>query len=116
MYSIIARYKDVVDIDFQNITMESYSVNEKIQTAVVSEELRLLELRGNRIRERNEKLNMTVIKDAHCKTQAVCGPTDLKCSGCGASRSLMEGKIGRHCGRNPDYKSYDWEIAKYEII
>ena len=87
--------------------MDSYQADDTLQRAAVSAELRLLELRGNRIRERNEKLKMTLIKDAGCRTQAVCGPSVLKCKGCGASLSLME-------GRNLDLKLYDWVIEKYD--
>ena len=114
MSSHLENYKDVVDVDFRNITMDSYQADDTLQRAAVSAELRLLELRGNRIRERNEKLKMTMIKDAGCRTQAVCGPSVLKCKGCGASLSLMEGRTCGYCGRNLDLKLYDWVIEKYD--
>ncbi len=65
--------------------------------------------------ERSEHLDITMIKDAGCKTQAVCGASVLKCKGCGASLSLMEGKTCRYCGRNLDLKQFDWVIADYKI-
>lgn len=116
MSSYVKRYKNVIDIDFLNITMESYDANDQLQTATVSAELRLLELHGNKIKERNERLEMIMVKDAGCKTQAVCGASVLKCSRCGASLSLMGGKTCDYCGRNLDYKLYDWVITKYKII
>ena len=113
---LIELYKNVVDVDILKITMESYSADEKLQSADVSADLRLLELKGGRIIERYERLKMKMIKDAGCKTQAVCGPSVLKCGGCGASISLMEGKTCSYCGRDLDLKSYDWVIDKYDIV
>ena len=105
-----------MDIDCQSMTMESYRADEKLQTATVSADLRLMVLRGSKIKERNEHLKMTMIKDAGCKTQAVCGASVLTCKGCGASLSLMEGKTCIYCGRNLDLKQFDWVIADYKII
>ena len=78
--------------------------------------LRLLELHGGKIKERNEKVKMTLIKDAGCKTQAVCGASVLKCKGCGAPISLMEGKTCRFCGSTLDLKKYDWVIERYGTV
>lgn len=116
MSSFTEKYKNVIDVDCQSMTMESYKADEQLQTATLNADLRLLELRGDKIKERSERLKMTVIKAAGCKTQAVCGASVLTCRGCGASLSLMEGKTCRYCGRNLDLKQFDWVIADYEII
>ncbi len=116
MSSFTEKYRNVIDVDCQSMTMESYKADEQLQTATVSADLRLLELRGSKIRERQERLKMTMIKDAGCKTQAVCGASVLTCRSCGASLSLIEGKTCRYCGRNLDLKQFDWVIAKYDII
>ena len=112
----IEKYRNVLDVDCQSMTMESYRTDETVQVATVSTELRLLEIKGSKIRERSERLKMTMIKAAGCKTQAVCGASVLTCKGCGASLSLMEGKTCRYCGRNLDLKQFDWVIADYEIV
>ena len=96
--------------------MESYCADDKLQSADVSAELRLLELQRGRIKERSEKLKIRLIKDAGCKTQAVCGASALKCQGCGASISLMDGKTCGYCGRNLNLRSYDWVIGEYDIV
>ena len=111
--SWLEKYRDVVDVDFRKLTMESYKEDAGLRTASVSGELRLLELKGGRIRERSERLRLTMVKDAGCRTQAVCGPAVLTCRGCGAALSLMEGKTCRYCGRDLDLKAYDWVIAGY---
>ena len=116
MSALTEKYKNVVNVDIQNLKMESYRADEKLQSADVSAELRLLELQGGKIKERNEKLKMRLIKDAGCKTQAVCGASVLRCQGCGASLSLMDGRTCRYCGRNLDLKLYDWVIDKYDIL
>ena len=114
--SLTGKYKDVVDVDIQDMKMESYGTDNMFQRAAVSAELRLLELHGGKIKERNEKVKMTLIKDAGCRTQAVCGASVLKCKGCGAPLSLMEGKTCRFCGSNLDLKKYDWVIERYGTV
>ena len=114
--SLTGKYKDVVDVDIQDMKMESYGTDNMFQRAAVSAELRLLELHGGKIKERNEKVKMTLIKDAGCKTQAVCGASVLKCKGCGAPLSLMEGKTCRFCGSTLDLKKYDWVIERYGTV
>ncbi|MCR4722455.1 MAG: zinc ribbon domain-containing protein [Eubacteriales bacterium] len=113
---LVEKYKNVVDVDILNIAMTSYRADEKLQSADVTADLRLLELRNDRIKERSERLKIKLIKDAACKTQAVCGPFALKCRGCGAGISLMEGKTCSYCGRELDLKAYDWVIDEYEIV
>ncbi|MBE6726532.1 MAG: zinc ribbon domain-containing protein [Ruminococcaceae bacterium] len=114
--SLIGRYRGVVDVDFMNITMDSYHADETLQVAGVSAELRLFRLRGDKIKEETEQVKMTLIKAADCKTQAVCGASVLTCRGCGASLSLMEGKTCAYCGRNLDLMAYDWVIADYTVL
>lgn len=114
--SLIEKYKNVVDVDIQKLKMESYRLEEKLQRAEVSAELRLLELQGRKINARRETLKLRMIKDANCKTQAVCGASVMRCQGCGASLSLMDGKTCSYCGRNLDLKAYDWVIDSYDII
>lgn len=105
-----------MDVDIQKLKMESYRLEEKLQRAEVSAELRLLELQGRKIKARRETLKLRMIKDASCKTQAVCGASVMRCQGCGASLSLMDGKTCSYCGRNLDLKAYDWVIDSYDII
>ena len=114
--SLIEKYKNVVDVDIQKLKMESYRLEEKLQRAEVSAELRLLELQGRKIKARRETLKLRMIKDASCKTQVVCGASVMRCQGCGASLSLMDGKTCSYCGRNLDLKAYDWVIDSYDII
>ncbi len=110
------KYKNVVDVDFRSMTMQSYETDGNLQTAAVGAKLHILEYRKGRIRERDEKLKITMIKDAGCETQAVCSASVLRCRGCGASLSLMEGKTCKYCGRDLDLKLYDWVIADYKIM
>lgn len=116
MSALIGKYQNVVDVDFRNMTMDSYGINGYFQIATVTAGLRLMEWKGHKIKERDENLKMTLIKYAVCKTQAVCGASILKCKGCGSSLSLMEGKTCKYCGRNLDLKLYDWVIANYDIV
>ncbi len=116
MSPFLEKYKDVVDVDILDMKMDSYTADKKLQTAAVSARLSLMEHDGRRIRKRTENLKLTMTKDAGCRTQAVCGASVLKCKGCGASLSLMEGKTCSYCGRNLDLRQYDWIIDRYEIL
>ena len=114
--SFLGAYKDVIDVDILKMTMDAYEADQALQRAAVSAKLRLLALKGNKIREREEAVRLTMVKDARCKTQAVCGPSVLKCSSCGASLSLMEGKTCAYCGTKMNLKLYDWVIEDYERV
>ena len=114
--AFLAKYQDLIDVDCQKMTMDSYRADSSLQRAAVSASIRMLVHSGNRIRVREERLRMTMVKDAACRTQAVCGPSVLRCKGCGASLSLMEGKTCRYCGKELDLKQYDWVIETYEVV
>ena len=109
----LPRYGNVVDIDVQSLSMDSYEVQNGWQIAWAGARLQLHELRGGKIFGREENVRMQLVKSAACKTQAVCGASVLKCRGCGASLSIMEGKVCSFCGNVLDMKQFDWVITQY---
>jgi len=121
--SFLAKYKNVVDIDIISMTMCSYEMLEGnhdmpdgIQNSMVRAELVLRDFIGGHIHEKEERLELHLSKNGRCRTQAVCGPSLMKCSGCGRSISLMEGKKCEYCGHELDMKKYDWTITDYKLF
>jgi len=109
----LASYKDVVDVDIMKMTLCSYEAIEGMQYIVVRAKMILRSLLNGKIIDREEKIKMRLAKSGRCKTQAVCGPSIMKCSTCGGSLSLLEGKKCSYCGHELDLKKYDWVITEY---
>jgi len=109
----LQQYKDVVDIDIIRIMMDFYQVKDAMQTAMVNAILLIRELKNGKIEEKKEKVRMYLQKNEDCKTQAVCGPSILKCKSCGGNLSLIDGKKCEFCGQELDMKEHDWVITQY---
>ena len=112
---LLAKYKNVINIDTEEIILEDYFVDGAYQVATARVKLNVLLNEAMGARSRIEKLRVQLVKSADCKTQAVCGPSVLRCRGCGASLSLLEGKACHYCGRELDLSQYDWVISDYKI-
>lgn len=107
-------YSDIIDVDIMKMTLCFYDVKEGMQNAIVKSEMILRGFQDGKIIERKENVKMRLSKSESCKTQAVCGPSIMKCSSCGSSLSLMEGKKCAYCGRELDLKKFDWVIMEYD--
>ena len=116
VYRIMKKYEKVVDIETLSLSMDLYRVKKGIQIATVRAELLLREFKDNKIKNRKEFLKLQLEKSEHCKTQAVCAPSILKCTKCGGNLSLLEGKICKFCGNELDMKEHDWVITEYSSM
>ena len=112
----LKKYEKVVDIETLSLSMDLYRVKKGIQIATVRAELLLREFKDNKIKNRKEFLKLQLEKSEHCKTQAVCAPSILKCTKCGGNLSLLEGKICKFCGNELDMKEHDWVITEYSSM
>ena len=112
----LEKYNKVVDIETLSLSMSSYRIEKGIQIAIVTADLLLREFKNNKIKNREERVKLRLEKSEHCKTQAVCGPSILKCKNCGGNLSLLEGKICKFCGNELDMREYDWVITKYSSM
>ena len=112
----LKKYEKVVDIETLSLSMDLYRVKKGIQIATVRAELLLREFKDNKIKNRKEFLKLQLEKSEHCKTQAVCAPSILKCTKCGSNLSLLEGKICKFCGNELDMKEHDWVITEYSSM
>ena len=112
----LKKYEKVVDIETLSLSMDLYRVKKGIQIATVRAELLLREFKDNKIKNRKEFLKLQLEKSEHCKTQAVCALSILKCTKCGGNLSLLEGKICKFCGNELDMKEHDWVITEYSSM
>lgn len=113
---LMQRYQNVVDMDMKSISMDSYRVQGDMQVADVTAKMVLHEWNGKKIGTRKETIHLVLIKSAKCKTQAVCGPSVMRCPGCGRSVTLMDGGYCRYCGGQIDLAQHDWVIAGLTIV
>ena len=113
---LIKKYEKVVDIETLSLSMSSYRIEKGVQIATVIANLLLREFENNKIKARKERVKLRLEKSEHCKTQAVCGPSILKCKKCGGNLSLLEGKSCKFCGNELDMREHDWVITKYDSM
>ena len=111
---LIKKYEKVVDIETLSLSMSSYRIEKGVQIATVIANLLLREFENNKIKAREERVKLRLEKSEHCKTQAVCGPSILKCKKCGGNLSLLEGKSCKFCGNELDMREHDWVITRYK--
>ena len=116
MISLLDDYRDVIDMSVDEISLDNYTISEGMQRAEVTASLILIGERRGRAFRRKERIGMTLIKNADCKTQSVCAPSFLKCPSCGASMSLGESKKCGYCGSEKKLSDYDWAIAGYQSV
>ena len=114
--NLLEKYKKVVDIETVSLSMSSYRIEKGVQIATVIANLLLREFENNKIKAREERVKLRLEKSEHCKTQAVCGPSILKCKKCGGNLSLLEGKSCKFCGNELDMREHDWVITKYDSM
>ena len=112
--NLLEKYEKVVDIETVSLSMTSYRIEEGVQIATVTANLLLRKFEKNKIKDREERVELRLEKSEHCKTQAVCGPSILKCKKCGGNLSLLEGKICKFCGNELDMREHDWVITRYK--
>lgn len=112
----LTRYGNVVDYDLNDIIFDDFSVDGGLQKMDLTVKLNLFRLiDGKKIKCFKETLNLKLVKSAECKTQTVCAPRIMRCSGCGHSLSFANGLKCEYCGTSPDLKEYDWVIAEYRV-
>lgn len=112
----IRSYRDLIDLETEEICLEDYQNRGGLQEAGVRADLVLLSEKNGRVRKSRERVRLRLVKSAACRTQAVCAPSFTVCKKCGASMSLMEGRICAFCGDERRLSDTDWAIRSYEIV
>ena len=109
-------YSNVVDMDVTEMSLLDYHCDETTQHIHMKAIANLTHAIGGRCKEIPETLELHLIKSAACKTQAVCGPSVLKCRNCGASISLLNGGKCEYCDTELNLWEHDWVIADYNVL
>ena len=115
MKSVIPHYSQTFDYDIDCIEWKDHRVADGLQQIELAADLHLYEFENQKVKKRNEHIMMKFIKDAECRTQSVCAPSVMRCSGCGSSLSLSAGLVCQYCGNRADLKKYDWVIGSYAV-
>ena len=109
-------YNDVADMDVTEMELLDFHHDETFQHIHMKAIANLTRVKDNSCREISETVEMQLIKSAACKTQAVCGPSVLKCRNCGASISLLNGGKCEYCDTELNLWEHDWVIADYQVL
>ncbi|MBO4385516.1 MAG: hypothetical protein J5817_00695, partial [Treponema sp.] len=107
------KYKGVIDMNVEYIRLKDYTVSGGLQKARVETAVKLVSYNGRKCSVEKESISMLFTKSAECKTQIVCAPAVMRCKGCGASLSFLEGKKCKFCGKEMDLENHDWVIREY---
>ena len=108
------KYSDVINMDVETIELKDYRIEQKMQVATVEADINLMSEKDGRVKKSSEHVRVKLIKSASCKTQSVCDVAMIKCTQCGASISVLEGKKCWYCGHVRDLKENDWVILEYK--
>ncbi|MBR3149147.1 MAG: hypothetical protein IKF64_03175 [Eubacterium sp.] len=110
------QYQNVVDMEITDVILSFSHKDEEKYTVKMEVSLNLLFYDNNRFKRGKEKLALTLIRAATCKTEAVCAPSVFKCKSCGNSITLLSGGYCEYCSAQLNLFEYDWVISEYEII
>lgn len=110
------KYSNVIDMDVLSFELKGFEPEKDVNRIVLDAELSLITAGQEKCSEIKEKVRLTLVKASDCKTESVCEPKLLTCSGCGASLSLLNGGKCEYCGNSLDLKLYDWVIQEYAVI
>ena len=114
--SVLSSYQDVIDMQVDAIKISGYHVGDVLQEMQVGVRLSLLENKGDKVKMRKETVRLLLVKDASCKSQAVCAPAFTNCRQCGAPMSLLSGRTCNYCGHARRLAEYDWAIRSYQVV
>lgn len=109
-------YKNIFEADILSLKLTDYKRNASLQEATTEAKLHLVEQNtAGHIVEHESLVELKLIKNSTCTTQAIRGPEILRCKCCGATLSLLEGKACSYCGQELKLTDYDWAISEYTI-
>ncbi|MBO4887141.1 MAG: hypothetical protein J5589_02350 [Firmicutes bacterium] len=108
-------YQNLIDVRTEEISLVNYQAGPLLQEALVNASLELVHENTGSVKRSRENVQLYLVKSSACKTQAVCAPSFMRCKGCGAPMSLMDGKRCHYCGRERNLSESDWAVRGYTI-
>lgn len=112
---LLNRYQDVIGVDVDQMLLNGYTVDDAFQYADVKVLLMLTRLNEGKCTVEKETMQVRLVKDAACKTQAVCSPTMMVCQNCGAPMDLLRGKQCYFCDHELNLIKHDWVIQEIQV-
>lgn len=109
------RLNDVVNMETQWQKVINHNSNGQTHTMTVETCVDLYHENNGRITSESKVMQLTLAKNALCKSQTICGPSFQKCGACGASISVLEGKICPQCGHERKISDVDWAIVDIKM-
>lgn len=114
LQGIVEDYRDVVDCVLCNLTFTSAARTAEGIRADVTVKMRLSCDTGRKIKNRYEKLQLTLTCSEAALAREKTAIREYKCPGCGGSVDILSGGVCPYCGTHMDYGKFGWVIEKYE--
>lgn len=112
--NIIRNYANVLSSRLMECVVMNYNKDGDFHVLEVNVVMKLAEISGDAVWEREEKIRLRLAKNADVKTNAVNDVIVYTCQSCGASVSLLKGGKCSYCGSSMDMIRYDWVVVSYE--
>lgn len=114
MKDIVKQYKDVVDCSMRKLHFTDIRQDEEKYYLQLTADLKLSMYNGRRIRNKHERVQLTVSGKKEVFLKNTLAIREYKCPNCNGSVSLLEGGKCDYCGTNLDYENYSWLIDEYK--
>ena len=112
--SVVAGYKDVVDCALCHLSIKEVTRTPQGYLADMDVRMRLSCDTGRNIKNKYEKLNLTLSCTEEALAHHKAAIREYKCPGCGGSVDILSGAVCPYCGSDLDYGRFGWVIEKYE--
>lgn len=110
----VAEYSNVVDCALCHITFREVTRTSDGYRANVDVKMRFSCDTGRKIRNKYEKLALSLSCSEEAMEHHKVAVREYKCPGCGGSVDILSGAVCLYCGADLDYSRFGWVIEKYE--
>lgn len=113
---LLTRYANIIYLNMERYRMKETRLDERFQYIRADLVLQCYYHTGKKIKQRNEKVRVTLKRNATAVTQVLNEKVYLKCPNCGVSISLKNGGKCNYCDSVFDLAKIDRVIDQYEIL
>lgn len=110
----LKNYQNIVNCEVGRIAYKNFRVQDGYQYVELHREIKVMLDCGTKLRPAAGVVKLTLAKKlSHRLKNDV---TLCRCTGCGATVSLVEGGKCKYCGMEMDYSAYDWVVTEYRHV